>query len=60
MSATAGVPKVGMGPGSCMVQQWAHSTSWLPLPVVAVDQIKNHQVRGVDELALDRQELAVC
>ena len=27
-----------------------------PLPVVAVDQVENHHVRGVDEFALHRPE----
>lgn len=31
----------------------------LPLPVEAMDQVENHHVRGVDELALDRQKLAL-
>jgi hypothetical protein len=33
---------------------------WLHLPVVAMDQIKNHHVRGVDKFALDRHKLSTC
>lgn len=31
-----------------------------PLPVVAVDQIEDHHICGVDKLALDRHELPIC
>jgi len=32
----------------------------VPLPVVVVNQIKNHHVCGVDKLALDRHKLPIC
>lgn len=31
-----------------------------PSPVVAVDQIEDHHICGVNELALDRHKLPVC
>lgn len=40
-------------------QRWASPRGRLPLPVVVMDQVENHHVGGVDELALDGQKLSI-
>lgn len=39
---------------------FSHKGTDPPSPVVAVDQIEDHHICGVDKLALDRHELPVC
>lgn len=40
-------------------QEAGRCRGWLPLPVEAMDQVENHHVRGVDELALDGQKPSI-
>ena len=44
----------------CPPQVTLPSASSPLLPVVVVDQIKNHHVCGIDKLALDRHKLPIC